>query len=105
MKLLENNCKIQHSTHNSTQFVIVRAVVINKPPDYAGFAVLSDLRCTFSAHTCRTAVTALSFATELRSSPLKIAALGHGVRPKYRCIDSPGSPPPYIFIYLLFICT
>lgn len=67
-----------------------------------GFAALSDLRCTFSAHTSRTAVTALSFTTELRSSAIKIAAFGHGVRLKHRCIDSPGSPPPYIFIH--FFC-
>lgn len=44
MKLLDNNCKIQHSTPHSIQGVIVSALVINKPPDYAGFAVLSDLR-------------------------------------------------------------
>lgn len=98
-------CKIQHSTHHSTPFVIVHALVINKPPYYAGFAALSDLRCTFSAHTSCTAVTALSFTTELRSTAIKIAAFGHGVRLKHRCIDSPGSPPPYIFIYLVFICT
>lgn len=32
MKLLENYCKIHHSTHNSTHFVIAGALVINKPP-------------------------------------------------------------------------
>lgn len=71
-----------------------------------GFAALSDLRCTHSAHTSRTAVTALSFTTELRSSAIKIAAFGHGARLKHRCIDSPGSPATlYIYSFLLFICT
>lgn len=70
VKLLEDNCKIQHSTH-ITQFVIFCALDINKPPDYAGLDVLSDLRCTFSVHASRAAVTAPSFTTELRSSALK----------------------------------
>lgn len=98
MKLLENNCEFQQSARNSPQFSTVSALVINKPPDYAGFAVLSDLRWTFPAHTSRAAVTALSFTTELHSSPLKIAALGHGVRLEYRCIDSPGLPAA-LYIY------
>lgn len=105
VKLLQDYCKIQHSTHKTTQFVIFCALNINKPPDYAGFDVLSDLRCTFSVHASRAAVTAPSFITELRSSALKIAALGHRVRPKHCCIDSPGSTPPYIYICILPICT